>query len=134
MILFKEEHVAPILAGTKTQTRRIWKKPRAKIGAIHLAKTKMISKEFFAKLEILEVYQERLLSISDEDAKAEGYENATKYAHRIWKDKKGGDGSMIGSISMPEWSTIDVLLESHRTKDTKLKRTFLLIALIGESK
>jgi hypothetical protein len=79
MLLFKPEHVAPILAGTKTQTRRIWKAKRAKVGSIHLAKTKMISKEFFAKLEILDVYQESLKEISDEDAKAEGYNNAAAY-------------------------------------------------------
>jgi hypothetical protein len=79
MILFKPEHVGPILAGTKTQTRRIWKKPRAKVGAIHLAKTEMLSKEFFAKLEILAVYQERLIDISDDDAKAEGYAGADAY-------------------------------------------------------
>ena len=79
MILFKPEHVDLILAGTKTQTRRIWKKPRAKIGAIHLAKTKMISKEFFARLEILAVYQEKLSDISDEDARAEGYKNSAAY-------------------------------------------------------
>ena len=79
LILFKDIHVAPILAGTKTQTRRIWKKPRAKIRAIHLAKTKMISKEFFAKLEILDVYREPLIEITDEDAKAEGYNNAAAY-------------------------------------------------------
>ncbi len=78
-MLFKPEHVEPILVGTKTQTRRIWKKPRAKVGAIHLAKTKMLSKEFFARLEVLDVYQERLKDISDEDASAEGYHNAAAY-------------------------------------------------------
>lgn len=85
MILFKPEHVAPILAGTKTQTRRIWKKPRAKVGAIHLAKTKMLSKEYFARLEILEVYQERLINISDDDANAEGYAGADAYLDAFCK-------------------------------------------------
>jgi hypothetical protein len=79
MILFRPEHTDKILAGTKTQTRRIWKKPRAKVGAIHLAKLKMLSKEFFARLEILAVYQEWLKDISDEDARAEGYDNAAAY-------------------------------------------------------
>lgn len=79
MLLFKPEHVDLILSGSKTQTRRIWKKPRAKVGAVHLAKTKMLSKEYFAKLEILAVYQEDILDISDEDAEAEGYYSRDDY-------------------------------------------------------
>ena len=79
MILFKPQHVEPILAGTKTQTRRIWKKPRAKVGSIHLAKIRMLSKEFFAKLQITAVYTERLGDISTEDAIAEGYPNKNSY-------------------------------------------------------
>lgn len=72
MLLFKQEHIEPILTGEKTQTRRIWKKPRAKIGSVHLAKTKMLSKEYFAKLKILDVIQERLGDITEADAQAEG--------------------------------------------------------------
>jgi len=72
MLLFKSEHVNPILTGEKTQTRRIWKKPRAKIGSVHLAKTKMLSKEYFAKLMILDVWKERLGDITEADAQAEG--------------------------------------------------------------
>jgi hypothetical protein len=79
MILFKPEHAKLILAGQKTQTRRIWKRPRAKVGLIHLAKTKMISKEFFAKIRILDVHLEELGSISEEDAKAEGYPSIGAY-------------------------------------------------------
>lgn len=79
MILFKPEHVGPILAGTKTQTRRIWTKPRAKVGAIHLAKTRMLSKEYFARLRILDVYREFPADISDDDARAEGYPAAKEY-------------------------------------------------------
>jgi hypothetical protein len=79
MLLFKPRHQEPIITGTKTQTRRIWKKPHAKVGAIHLAKTKMISKEFFAKLLITDVYTERLGDISLEDAIAEGYPDKNSY-------------------------------------------------------
>jgi hypothetical protein len=67
------------MAGTKTQTRRIWKKKRANVGSIHLAKTQMLSKDFFAKLEILDVCQEHILNISEDDAMAEGY--PTKHAY-----------------------------------------------------
>ncbi len=80
MILFKPEHVDMILSGRKTQTRRIWKKPRAKVGAVHLAKTKMLSREYFAKLRILDVYREFPSDISDDDARAEGYDDASAYS------------------------------------------------------
>jgi len=73
MLLFKPEHVARILAGGKTQTRRIWAKRRAKPGSTHLAKTNMISKDFFARLEILDVRKEMLGQISESDAAHEGY-------------------------------------------------------------
>ncbi len=79
MLLFKPEHQQPILDGMKTQTRRIWKKPRAKVGSVHLAKNKMMSKEYFARIEILAVYQERLIEITDDDARAEGYSNTEAY-------------------------------------------------------
>lgn len=72
MLLFKPEHVEPILTSRKTQTRRIWKKPRAKVGSVHLVKTEMLSKVYFAKLKILDVKQERLGDITEADAQAEG--------------------------------------------------------------
>ncbi len=79
MLLFKPQHVEPILLGLKIQTRRSWKKARAKAGSIHLAKQRMLSKEYFARLEILEVYKERLGSISEQDARAEGYPSVMAY-------------------------------------------------------
>ena len=79
MILFRPEHVEPILAGRKTQTRRIGKRSRCKVGSIHLAKTKMLSKDSFARLMIRAVYLEVLGAISDEDAKAEGYADKEAY-------------------------------------------------------
>jgi len=94
MILFRQEHVEPILAGTKTQTRRTWAKPRARVGSIHLAKTRMLSTEFFARLEILAVYRERLGDISEEDAIAEGYPSRAEYFQafaRINRQRVGDD-------------------------------------------
>lgn len=85
MILFRPEHVEPILAGRKTQTRRIWAKPRAKAGSIHLAKTKMLSKDCFARLRILAVYQEDLGDISEEDARSEGYDDSIEYLDAFFK-------------------------------------------------
>jgi len=42
-MLFKPEHKEMILNGTKTATRRVWKKPMVKVGGIYKAKTKMLS-------------------------------------------------------------------------------------------
>jgi hypothetical protein len=72
MLLFKPEHVPLILEKTKTETRRIWKKRRCKVGSIHKAKTQMLSKEYFAKLKILDCHKEEFRCITEEGAKAEG--------------------------------------------------------------
>ena len=79
MLLFKPEHVGPILAGTKTQTRRIWPRWRANIRSTHLAKTKMLSREHFAKLYIFNRWEELLGDITEEDAQAEGYNSREEY-------------------------------------------------------
>ena len=77
MILFKQEHVAPILAGTKTETRRLGDK-RWNVGAVHLAKTQMFGPPF-ARLLVRDLWQEMLVSISEDGAKAEGYESVAAY-------------------------------------------------------
>lgn len=73
MILFKEYHAKLILEGKKTQTRRLWKKPRVKIGNIYKAKTNLYSKQHFALLKITGLRKEKLGEISPEDVKKEGY-------------------------------------------------------------
>ncbi len=72
MFLFQPEHIEAIHNGSKTETRRIWKKPRAKVGAIHLIKTQMLSKVNYGSIKILDVRQKHLLDITEEDARAEG--------------------------------------------------------------
>lgn len=80
MILFKDYHIKPILRGRKTQTRRLWPKgPRAKVGAVHLVKTELFSKEHHCKIKILDVHQERLGDISADDVYAEGYSSIDEY-------------------------------------------------------
>ena len=85
MIPFRAEHVDLILSGAKTQTRRIWKKPRAKVGSIHLAKIKMLSTDYFARLKIIAVYREILGEISDGDAQAEGYADKGDYLEAFFR-------------------------------------------------
>ncbi|NYT09115.1 MAG: hypothetical protein GKC09_04130 [Methanosarcinales archaeon] len=79
MILFKPEHIGPILAGRKTETRRIWSRWRANVRSKHLAKTQLLSKEYFARLYIVDRWEERLGDISEEAAHAEGYSSREEY-------------------------------------------------------
>ena len=61
MLLFKPEHVQPILEGRKTQTRRMWPddRPRALAGSIHQARTRMLDRDScFAHLRILAVLED----------------------------------------------------------------------------
>ena len=84
MILFKQEHVAPILEGVKTQTRRLGKK-RWNVGAEHQCRTTMLArKSCFAVVEILGVRRERVEDITPSDAEAEGYDTVDEY-FEAWK-------------------------------------------------
>lgn len=91
MILFKEQHMKPIQRGAKTQTRRLWdtsKPSRAKKGSVHLAKTLMLSKFYFARLEILDAHTERLGDITPEDAMKEGGYTVQEFKS-IWTQING---------------------------------------------
>ena len=85
MLLFKPEHVKPILDGTKTQTRRIWKRARAKAGSVHKAKLGLFSKEFFALLKIKAVWREEFHSITEEEAKKEGGYTRESYIKKFFE-------------------------------------------------
>lgn len=77
MLIFQQEHVAPILCGTKTQTRRLGKK-RWIIGATHRLMRTMFGKPF-GVVRIVDVRREYLTRITDADVKAEGYEDREAY-------------------------------------------------------
>ena len=80
MLLFKERHIAPILTGAKTETRRVWKRCRAKVGAIHWAQTRMLdTTSRFARVRILAEWHERLGAISAESAAREGGYSVTDF-------------------------------------------------------
>lgn len=82
-MLFKPEHKEMIIKGTKTATRRAWKKPMVKAGGIYKAKLKMLSKDYFAKIKVNAVYRQGLYFMTDEDAKKEGYKNMEDFSN-IW--------------------------------------------------
>ena len=97
MILFQDEHVQPILRGRKTQTRRMGKK-RWNIGAVHLAKTQMLSTFYFAKIKIRNVRKERLGDMSELDALKEGGYTIEEYKRvfdRINKKNGGYDPDLM---------------------------------------
>ena len=73
-MLFRQVHVDKILDGTKTQTRRLWKRPHVVIGRVYPVQTKMFGKREEAKawIRVTGVRQEMLAAISVEDALAEG--------------------------------------------------------------
>ena len=83
MLLFKPEHVGPILEGRKTETRRVWSKWRCNVGSIHLAKTRMLSPEHFARLRILARWEQHLGDITDEGARREGYNSREEYLRKF---------------------------------------------------
>lgn len=95
MILFKPYHIFPILIGLKTETRRTWEKPRVKIGSIQKAKTRMISKAYFARLRILAVYQQRLGDMTEQDAYEEGGYTLEGYKQAFQKIYGEWDENMI---------------------------------------
>ena len=87
-MLFKPEHVDMILRRSKTATRRIWKKPRVKVGGIYKAKLKMISKDYFAKIKVEALYKQPLGRMDYVDALKEGYESLDDFK-KIWKKING---------------------------------------------
>jgi len=89
-MLFKPEHKDMILKGTKTATRRAWKKPMVKVGGIYKAKLQMLSKDYFAKIKVTKIFEQSLVDMTYEDSKKEGYENFDDFI-AIWKKINGED-------------------------------------------
>jgi len=82
-MLFKPEHKEMILKGTKTATRRSWKKPMVKVGGIYKCKLKMLSKEYFAKIRVIKLYKQCLGDMEYQDSKKEGYKSLREF-YNIW--------------------------------------------------
>ena len=87
-MLFKPEHKEMILNGTKTSTRRVWKKPMVKVGGIYKAKLQMLSKEYFAKIKVTGLYKQGLYFMTNEDSRKEGYASIEEFG-KIWIEING---------------------------------------------
>ena len=60
-MLFKPEHVQPILEGEKTQTRRAWKRWPVKVGGVYQCQTKLYdNSSVFARIRVLRRWEEHL--------------------------------------------------------------------------
>jgi len=79
MFLFKPQHVDMICDGSKTETRRITARRRAKPDSLHWAQTGMRADQRFARIRVTEVSQERLRNIDHLGAIAEGYPSRIAY-------------------------------------------------------
>lgn len=74
-MFFKEPMREAILAGRKSATRRIWKRPHVRAGGVYgVRKGGMYSKEIYFKIKVLDLYKQKLGDMTEEDAIAEGFE------------------------------------------------------------
>jgi hypothetical protein len=94
VILFKPEHVVPILEGRKTQTRRTGER-RWREGSVHACYTRPPfakgGAEPFCHVRILAVRQCRLVPVSPLDVWREGYDR-WEDLKRVW-EAINGEGS-----------------------------------------
>lgn len=87
-MLFKPYLVEPILSGTKTETRRLWKRCLVKVGGVYKAKTNFRDNSTFATIVITYIRTERLGYIDSDGLKKEGCRSLDEFK-QIWIDSYG---------------------------------------------
>ena len=87
-MLFKRYLVEPILNGTKTETRRLWKRCLVKVGGTYKAKTNFGNNSAFATIMIAYIRKEKLGSIDSDELKKEGCKSLDEFK-QIWIDSYG---------------------------------------------
>jgi len=87
-MLFKPYLVEPILNGTKTETRRLWKRCLVKVGSAYKAKTNLANNSTFATIMIAYIRKERLGSIDNDGVEKEGCKSLDAFK-QIWIDSYG---------------------------------------------
>jgi hypothetical protein len=86
MAIFKRKHIAKILQGTKTQTRRTHKHTW-QIGKVYDIRDTWYSKPE-AHIKITRKFKQKLGNISPEDIKKEGYKSLEEF-RRAWEEING---------------------------------------------
>lgn len=71
-MLFKHEHLEKIYAGLKVRTRRLWKRPHARVSGIYPIKLKLFEKKNYGFIRVNAIRQENLLDITENEAWLEG--------------------------------------------------------------
>ena len=80
MLSFTGASAYHILLGTKTQTRRVWKRPHVKIGNIYWATTnRYVRRARFARLEVVNLREWDGKDIDLEDARREGFVTVSEF-------------------------------------------------------
>ena len=94
MILFAGNTPHNIVLGRKTQTRRCWKTHRVREGSFHWAQTGYKKETRFAKLEILKVWEQNPLDISDEDVRREGFTHKDDFINAYYSQYPNADADV----------------------------------------
>ena len=105
-MLFKPEHIKMILSGKKTMTRRAWKKPMVKVGGVYKCKTKLYSKDYFAKIRVDKLCQQKLGDATLGDVKKEGYSSRDDF-REIWI-KINGNWDLEQTVWVIEFELVEV--------------------------
>jgi len=84
-VLFKQYLVEPILNGTKTETRRLWKRCLVKVGGTYKAKTNFRNSSAFATIMITYIRKERLGNIDAYGVEKEGCKSFDEFKQN-WMD------------------------------------------------
>jgi len=87
-MLFKPYLVEPILRGTKSETRRLWKRCLVKVGRTYRAKTNFRNDSAFATIMITYIRKEKLGSIDSNGVRKEGCQSLKDFK-LIWMDIHG---------------------------------------------
>ena len=79
-MIFSPKNIELIRQGSKTETRRIWKKPHVKVGKTYQCRTSRYAKtpEDSPYIKITAMRKERLGEITPEAAKREGMDSGLK--------------------------------------------------------
>lgn len=86
-MLFHERHIPLIREGEKTETRRTWATPQAKVGNTYAATTEMFvsNDEADCWIRVTDMKRERLRAMTTGDARAEGYETVDEFK-QAWEE------------------------------------------------